>query len=77
MADAVIKAARIAAAHDGVAELVVELAYENGGVGEVVLDELAARTLMQNCQAQSVDDLLGQGWQAVREALQVSWNRYQ
>lgn len=77
MADAVIKAARITAAHDGVAELVLELSYDNGGVDEVVLDELAARTLMQNCQARSVDDLKGHGWQAVREALQVSWNRYQ
>ena len=73
---AVISGARVAAAHDGVAELIVELRYENGGTSEVTLDELAASELMASCNAETLADLNGHDWQAVKEALSASWNRF-
>lgn len=74
---AVISGARIAAAHDGTSELVVELRYDNGGTTEVTLDTMAARALMENCRAVSLDDLNGHPWQEVKQALEYSWNRAQ
>lgn len=74
---AVITATRVAAAHDGIAELVVTLQHANGGVSEVVLDEMAASALLRSCAASHPDELLGAGWEKVRDALGVSWNRYQ
>lgn len=76
MSDAVIHQARLAAAHDGEAELIVALRFANGAIDEVTLDEPSARALMQFCQAQSVDDLIGKNWQVVRDALTAGWNRY-
>ena len=77
MAQAKIKQARIAAAHDGVAELIVSIEYENGGISEISLDEMAGAALMKSCEAETLEDLTGQSWETVREALQVSYNRYQ
>lgn len=73
---AVIDGARIAAAHDGVAELLVSLRFPQGGRSEVVLDAVGAEALMQACGAVSVDALVGHGWERVRDALAVSWNRF-
>lgn len=73
---AVISGARLAAAHDGVAELIVELRYDNGGTSEVSLDEVAASALMARCNASTLSDLNGHDWQAVKEALSASWNRF-
>lgn len=73
---AVISAARIAAAHDGEAELIVELTFENGGKSEVTLDELATRSLMRRCGARTMDELAGHGWEHVREALAESYDRF-
>lgn len=72
-----IKDARVAAAHEGVAELIVRVEYENGGVSEVALDQVATAALMQSCQAASIDDLVGHSWDKIRDALQVSYNRFQ
>jgi hypothetical protein len=72
---ALICGARIAASHDGSAELVVELRYDNGGTTEVTLDQMAARALMENCRAISLDDLSGHTWHEVKRALEYSWNR--
>ncbi len=74
-AQATVADVRVAAAHEGVAELVVTLAYPNGGRTEVALDEPAVTALMAACNAQSEGDLLGCSWRQVRDALQVSWNR--
>lgn len=74
--EAVIDGAELIAAHDGTAELLVALRYENGACHDVTLDEPAARALMQACQATSVEELIGRPWQLVREALQVGWNRF-
>lgn len=77
IAPATISSARVAAAHDGVAELVVRIEYENGGASEVSLDPVAGAALMRSCAAETLDDLTGKSWEKVREALQISYNRYQ
>ena len=77
MSSATIKQARLAAAHDGVAELVVCLEYANGGTSEISLDEAAGAALMELCRASSVNELNGQSWELVKEALQVAYNRFQ
>ncbi len=77
MQEARIAAVRIAAAHEGVAELVVTLRHVNGGSSDVALDHLAADALLRLCGATTPDQLVGYSWSNVREALAVSWNRYQ
>jgi hypothetical protein len=72
---AVISNARVAAAHGGHAELIVTLRHANGGSSDVTLDETAAAALFDACGARSPDDLTGQSWEMVRDALTVSWNR--
>lgn len=76
MNGAVISRVRLAAAHDGDAELVVTLRYENGGEALVALDEWAARHLMETSGANGPDALVGQGWEQVRDALEASSNRF-
>ena len=67
----------MAAAHEGIAELVVSIEYQNGGTTEVALDQMATSALMDSCNASSIEDVKGQSWDKVRDALQVSYNRYQ
>ena len=50
--------------------------YDNGGTSEVGLDQAATAALMTSCDADTLEDLLGQPWEKVRDALQVSYNRY-
>lgn len=76
MSQARISGVRIAAAHDGDAELMVTLQYGNGGASEVALDEYAARTLMEACRAAAPEDLIGASWEHVRDALIASSQRY-
>jgi len=76
MEEAIIDAVRIAAAHEGVAELVVTLKHGNGGTSEVALDSLAADALLRSCAARTPEELAGHSWNKVREALAVSWNRF-
>jgi len=76
MQEAVIDTARVAAAHEGVAELVVTLRHGNGGTSEVALDHLAADALLAACAATAPEQLAGHSWSKVREALAVSWNRF-
>ena len=77
MESAIIRDVRVAAAHEGIAELVVSIEYENGGTIEVALDQMATSALMDSCNASSIQDVKGQSWDKVRDALQVSYNRYQ
>jgi hypothetical protein len=77
MGSAIIKDVRVAAAHEGIAELIVSIEYENGGTTEVALDQMATSALMDSCNASSIEDVKGQSWNKVRDALQVSYNRYQ
>lgn len=76
MSGAVISSVRVAAGHDGSAELVVTLRHGNGGESAVTLDETAAAALFAACQVSEPDALTGHGWERVREALDVSWNRF-
>jgi hypothetical protein len=76
MSDAVISDVQVAAGHDGVAELVVTLRHGNGGTSRVSLDEMATAALLQACEASEPGELLGHRWDRVRDALAVSWNRY-
>ena len=71
---AVIEGARIAAAHEGHAELVVNIRYSNGGRSEVALGATAAELLMRSCNATTLEQLNGQGWQKVQAALIESHN---
>ncbi|MFP6816399.1 MAG: hypothetical protein VB948_03415 [Pseudomonadales bacterium] len=67
---------RIAAAHEGAAELIVTIAYDGGGNSEVPLDRHASEALLNICKAGELDELIGQSWQQVRDALSISYNRY-
>ncbi len=76
MTGAVIHAVQIAAAHDGDAELIVTLAYDNGGRSLVSLDEYAARFLLEANGNTGPDALIGASWELVRDALAASSARY-
>jgi hypothetical protein len=76
VAQAVVAGARLGAAHEGVAELVVILEHEGGGTSEVALDHLAASALLESCGTTDPEGLIGAPWQKVRDALGVSWNRF-
>ena len=77
MSGAVISHVELAAAHDGVAELTITLGFENGGRSLVTLDEHAARNLMEARDASQPEDLIGTGWEYVRDALAASSGRFQ
>ncbi len=66
-AEAVIVGAEIGAGHDGAAELVLKVRYQNGIEGPVVLDAETALALMQNCGVASIEDLAGHSWRNVLE----------
>ena len=74
---AIIKDARVAAAHEGIAELIVRIEYDNGGISEVALDQMATSALLTSCDTDTLEGLAGHPWEKVRDALQVSYNRYQ
>ena len=71
-----IKQARVAAAHEGIAEMVVTIEYDNGGLTDVALDRCAVEALLTSADASSLDDLVGASWEQVRDALSVSFNRF-
>ena len=64
IADAVV-----APGHDGEAELVVRVRYENGALGSVRLDADCARRLLENCGVDDPSDLRGQPWQRLLDVL--------
>jgi hypothetical protein len=76
MSGAVICRVQLGAAHDGAAELVLTLRFDNGGETLVALGEQAADHLMTACEAKDADALLGHGWERVRDALEASSNRF-
>jgi hypothetical protein len=67
--DAVIVGAEIGAGHDGSAELVVRLRYENGVVGTVVLDGKVGLALIRACGADGISELAGHSWRKILEGL--------
>ena len=76
MSGAVISRVELGAAHDGVAEMVVTLRYENGGETLIALDAYAVDHLMTACAAPAPEALVGQGGAYVRDALEASSNRF-
>lgn len=72
-----IRSVRLAAAHEGIAELIVDIEFDTGGVTEVTLDHIGSEALMDACGATTTDELIGHSWERVRHALDVSWNRFQ
>lgn len=70
MPEPVIADAVVAAGHDGQAELVVRVRYENGALDSVTLDARCARKLMEDCAAESAEELRGQPWQRLLAVLQ-------
>ena len=71
-----IKQARVSAAQEGVAEMVVTIEYDNGGLTDIALDQFAVEALFTSAGAKGLDDLIGVGWEQVRDALSVSFNRF-
>jgi hypothetical protein len=71
-----IKHAKITAAHEGIAEMIICIEFDNGGLSEVSLDSFAVDALMKSTSATTVDDLTGTSWESVRDALTDSYNRF-
>lgn len=69
MPEAVIAGAHVIAGHDGEAQLEVRVRYENGALGTVTLDPACARRLLEECEAETPDDLRGQPWQRLLDVL--------
>lgn len=67
---------RVAAAHEGTAELIVTVGYDSGGNSEVPLDRHASEAMLRSCEANSLEELIGKSWQHVRDALSTSYNRF-
>ncbi len=65
--DAVIVDAEISAGHDGSAELLVRLRYENGVVGTVVLDGKVGMALIRACGTEGIAGLAGHSWRKILE----------
>ncbi|MAR28329.1 MAG: hypothetical protein CMQ04_01395 [Gammaproteobacteria bacterium] len=71
---AVISKVRIAAAHEGIAELIVSLEFSNGGHSDVPLDQGAGARLLRSCGVDEIDELIGQSWVHVRDAISGAYN---
>ena len=71
---AVITKVRIAAAHEGIAELIVSLEFSNGGQSDVPLDQDASARLLRSCGVEKIDELIGQSWVHVRDAISGAFN---
>ena len=69
MPEPVIVDAVVVPGHDGQAQLVVRVLYENGALGSVTLEADRARKLMEGCAAESAADLRGQPWQRLLDVL--------
>lgn len=67
--DAIIVGAEIGAGHDGNAELLVRLRYENGVVGTVTLDGKVGLALIKACGIDDIGQLAGHSWRKILEGL--------
>ena len=72
---ATVHDAKIAASHDGSAEVLLTIKHENGGLTQVPLDYFAISMLMETCEAESIEGIIGTNWDKVRDAIQASHNR--
>lgn len=69
MPEPVIVGASIAGGHDGAAELIVQVRFENGAVRDVAMENDTGLALMAVCDVDSIDDLVGQPWQRFLQAV--------
>jgi hypothetical protein len=67
--EAMIVGAEIAGGHDGTAEMVVSIQYENGVVGSVTLDADTGFSIMQACGAADLAALIGRPWREISRGL--------
>ncbi len=67
--DATIVGAEVSGGHDGAAELIVHLRWQNGTVGPVVLDGDIGFALLKSCGADTLEDLRGHSWRKILESL--------
>jgi hypothetical protein len=65
----VIVSAALAGGHDGLPDLVLHIRYENGALGNVTIDNGAGFRLMKRCGAHQIEQLAGQSWREIRNAL--------
>ena len=70
MAEPVIADAVVAPGHDGQAVLVVRVRHENGACDTVTLEAEQARKLLEDCAAESAEQLRGQPWQRLLTVLE-------
>jgi len=70
VAEPVIAEAVVAPGHDGQAVLVVRVRHENGASDTVTLEADQARKLMEDCAAESAEQLRGQPWQRLLSVLE-------
>ena len=70
MPEAEIADAVVSPGHDGEAELVVHVRYENGALGTVRLDASCAQRLLDLCGAQDLAGLRGQPWKHLLDVMQ-------
>jgi len=66
----VIAEAVVAPGHDGQAVLVVRVRHENGASDTVTLEADQARKLMEDCAAESAEQLRGQPWRRLLTVLE-------
>jgi|GEM_PF-2477872 len=66
----IIVAADVTGGHDGQPELILKIRYENGVVGDAVMENALGVKLLAYCGASHLNELVGQPWQAVIEILQ-------
>ena len=70
---AVITKVRIAAAHEGLQSSLC-LEFSNGGQSDVPLDQDAGARLLRSCGVEKIDELIGQSWVHVRDAISGAYN---
>jgi hypothetical protein len=70
VAEPVIADAVVAPGHDGQAVLVVRVRHANGAFDTVTLEAEQARKLLEDCAAESAEQLRGQPWQRLLTVLE-------
>jgi hypothetical protein len=68
-AEATIVGAEIVGGHDGTAEMVISIQYENGVVASVALDADTGFAVMRACDAADLAGLIGRPWREIFEGL--------
>ena len=67
--EAIIVGAEISGGHEGTAEMVVSVQFENGVISPVILDADTGMDLMRSCGAASLGGLIGRPWRDILKGL--------